>query len=215
MKLRIKLFMITMLAMLAFIGIGFASWTFKNSVETSNISVTDKVAVAVEMDETFGLHAYAEDTYTTEVTALYLICDAPTAATSDYLAGAGVYWAYDAAGEHAVTNLYLKGQLEYNAEDGVLPLTSVTVTFTITNTIALDKYVTIGTTAASADVTINPVADGAVVAYTLALPTLAYTAEVIAFDSVSDVTTMNTYLASNLTGGIQVSASISAKSPTA
>lgn len=211
MKLRTKLFVITLLAMLAFVGVGFASWTFLNEVETSNITVTDKVAVAVEMDETFGLKAYAEESYVNEVTTLYLICDAPTVATSDYLAGAGVYWAYDAAGEHPVTNLYLKGQLEYNAEDGVLPLTSVTVTFTITNDIALDKYVTIGSTVASADVVVSPVADGALVAYTLALPTVAYTSDATSIADVAGVTTMNTYLASHLTGGIQVSAQITNK----
>lgn len=211
-KLRIKLFVITLLAMLAFVGVGFASWTFQNQVTTADITVTDKVAVAVEMDETFGLKAYAEDTYATEVTSLYLICDAPTVA-STYMAGSGVYWAYDAAGAHPITNLYLKGQLNYDAEDGVKPLTSVTVTFTITNNLATNDYITFDNTATiGGTVVISPVADESVVAYTLVLPAVAYTTTATDISNVAGVTAMNTYLNTALSGKkIIVSAQITAK----
>ena len=206
MKLRNKIALITMIAMLAFVGVGFAAWAFQNSVETSAIAPTDKVAVAVEMDETTGLHLYADAEHTIEVTALYMICDAPTVADA-YLAGAGVYWAYDAAGANPVTQLYIHGALNYNAEDGVLPISTVTVQFTLTNTLALDKYVTIGAMSAPANVVVA-VSNGAAVDATLVLPTLTYTSDAIDIEDVAGVTTMNTYLASHLTGNIKVSAQI-------
>ena len=206
MKLRNKIMMITLLAMVAFIGVGFAAWVFQNTVTTSAIEPIDKVAVAVELDETEGLHFYAEDTYATEVTALYMICDAPTVASA-YLAGEGVYWAYDAAGEHPVTQLYVKAALNYDAEDGVLPISTVTVHFTLTNTLALDKYVTIGAMSAPSDVTVA-VSNGALVEAVLVLPTLTYTSDATSIADVAGVTTMNTYLGSHLTGSIQLSAQI-------
>lgn len=209
MKLRFKLMVITLLAMLAFVGVGFASWTFTNSVSTSK-AAEKEVAVAVEMDRTFGLEAYADAEHTIVVNTLYLICDAPTAGTEDYLAGAGVYWAYDAAGLHAITNLYILGELEYNAEDGVKPLSSVTVTFTVTNTLAANDYVTFNSTATvGSNVVISSISDGAEVAYTLPLPTPSYTAAVIAYNSVSQVTAMKEALV--VSGSIQVSAQITAK----
>lgn len=210
MKLRFKLMAITLLAMLAFVGVGFASWTFKNSVSTSDIAAEKEVAVAVEMDRTFALKAYTEAAHTNEITKLYLICDAPTAGTDNYLAGSGVYWASDAAGANRITDLYILGQLEYDPEDGVKPLSSVTVTFTVANTLAANDYVTFDSTATVGDdVVISSISDGAEVAYTLPLPTPSYTAAVIAYNSVAQVTAMKNALV--VSGSIKVSASITAK----
>ena len=134
-------------------------------------------------------------------------------ATSDYLAGSGIYWASDAAGANPITDLYILGQLEYNQEDNVKPLTSVTVTFVVTNTLANNAYVEFDSTATVGDdVVINSISNGAEVAYTLPLPTPSYTAAVVAYNSVAQITAMNTALVSALNGqGIQVSASITAK----
>ena len=103
MKLKNKLALITAVAMLAFGGVGYAAWTF-TKVENAQIStIEDKVAVGIELNDGFKLYNAADDA---EVTALYLICDAPTAETG-ILAGDGIYWATDAAGANAITNVYI------------------------------------------------------------------------------------------------------------
>jgi len=222
MKLRNKLAAITAAAMLAFAGVGFASWTFQNTVSTPEISVVDEVAVAVEMDSTFNLKAYPNNSYTegTEITALYLICDAPTpGAGNNYLEGNGVYWSTSATGKDGsgnkleITDLYLLGKLEYNAEDGVWPLTSVTVTFTVDNNLATNNYINFDNTLVIGDdVVITPVTDAAEVAYVLPLPAVSYTANALAISNVAGVTAMNTYLADALSGTrIIVSAQITDK----
>lgn len=218
MKLRFKLMVITLLAMLAFVGVGFASWTFKNSVSTPNTTIEDKVAVAVELNDNFKLYNAADDL---EVTALYLICDAPVAAEADttkYLAGEGVYWSTSATGKDgsgnklAITNVYIKGTLNYDAEDSVWPVTSVTVTFTAGAFSVTSDYVTFGALTAPAAVVVNVANNADVQSANFALPTVAYTATALAINSVSGVSAMNSALGTSLSGKvISLSAQITAK----
>ena len=123
MKLRNKIAAITAAAMLAFTGVGFAAWTFTTE-RSASVTVTDKVAVGIELNADLALYNADNDT---QVTALYLICDAPEtpAVDADYLAGEGIYWSTSATGKDGsdnkleITDVYLKGTLNKVAEDNV------------------------------------------------------------------------------------------------
>lgn len=196
MKLRNKLALIMVAAMLCFVGVGFAAWTFMN-VENAQVStVQDRVAVGIELNDTFVLYDAATDA---PVTALYLICDAPSGETG-ILNGDGVYWATDEAGTNAITNVYIKGSLAKNMEDGIKDKTSVTVQFTASHNLATNDYVTFGTITAPANKIVeNITASGNydVQSVPFALPTVTYVQANIPH-SISALTTMNTALGTAL-----------------
>ena len=197
MKLKNKLALITAVAMLAFGGVGYAAWTFTN-VENAQIStIEDKVAVGIELNDGFKLYNAADDT---EVTALYLICDAPAAETG-ILAGDGIYWATDAAGANAITNVYIKGSLTKNMEDSVKDKTSVTVQFTATHNLS-STYVTFGALTAPANKVvdnINAAGEFDVQSVSFALPTVEYVQANIPHN-ITELTAMNTALGIDLSG---------------
>ena len=197
MKLRNKLIAITVIAMLAFIGIGFAAWTFTGvqEVEVAAGNIQDKVAVGIELNDGFKLYNADDDT---EVTALYLICDAPTVGVAGkYLAGQGVYWATDAAGANAITDVYIKGTLAKADEDAVLDKATVDVAFTATKSIT-STYIQFGAFSAIANTTGIAVANNAVVqSADFALPAVSYVSAMIP-ESIAELTTMNTTLATEL-----------------
>ena len=118
MKLRNKLAVITTVAMLAFTGVGFASWTFTKTVDADVEHVTGKVTAAIEAK---GLSV--EDGNGNAITGLYLICDAPTqaeltaASVTGLLPGNGLYWSTQADGSDTITSLTLIGEREYDAND--------------------------------------------------------------------------------------------------
>lgn len=117
MKLRNKLAAITAAAMLAFTGVGFASWAFTKSVD-AEVSYNDvgKVTAAIEAKD-----LTVEDGDGNAITGLYLICDAPKAddpmKRADTLPGKGIYWATDAQGVNEITELTLVGERTYDAND--------------------------------------------------------------------------------------------------
>ncbi len=200
MKLRNKIMFITMLAMIAFIGIGFAAWTFTAERAVDDISITDKVAVAVELNDNFALYNADDDS---EITALYLICDAPTAAVAGrYLAGSGVYWSSEADGSNVVTNVYIKGTLNYNVEDNVKPISKVVVTFTAGAFSVTSDYVNFGALTAPAAIEVTVANNADVQSADFALPTVAYTATALAIADVAGVTAMNTALGTSLSGKV-------------
>ena len=86
MNLKNKLAVITATAMLAFVGTGFAAWTFTKSVNADVASITGKVTAAIEAKE-----LKVQDGSGHDVAGLYLICDAPSGQT-DLLPGEGIYW---------------------------------------------------------------------------------------------------------------------------
>lgn len=118
MKLRNKIAAITAAAMLAFTGVGFASWAFTKTVEADVEHVTGKVTAAIEAK---GLSV--EDGSGNAVTGLYIICDAPTSAqladagVTGLLPGEGLYWSTQADGSDKITSLTLIGEREYDAND--------------------------------------------------------------------------------------------------
>ena len=200
MKLKNKLVLIMLVAMLSFFGVGYAAWTFTN-VENAQVStIEDKVAVGIELNDGFKLYNADDDS---EVTTLYLICDAPTG--KDYvLAGSGVYWATDAAGANAITSVYIKGSLTKNMEDSVKDKTTVTVQFTATHNLGVNDYVTFGALTAPANKVvenINAAGSFDVQSVAFALPTVAYsTTEANIPHSIAELTAMNTALATALSG---------------
>ena len=195
MKLRNKIAAITAAAMLAFTGVGFAAWTFTAQREAEVATIEDRVAVGIELTDNFKLYNASGDA---EVTALYLICDAPTGVTG-VLDGAGVYWATDAAGANAITNVYLKGTITKVAEDGVLDnKATVEVQFTTSHDLAANTYVSFGAMTAPANLTNVSTADGTVVqSASFALPAVAYTSVPT---STAELTQMNTALGTALSG---------------
>jgi len=198
MKLRNKLAAIMAAAMLAFAGVGFAAWTFTN-VENAQVStVEDKVAVGIELNDGFKLYNAADDA---EVNTLYLICDAPTS-EDGVLAGSGVYWATDAAGADAITNVYIKGSLTKDMEDSIKDKTSVIVQFTASHNLATNDYVTFGAMTAPANKVVEDItAAGSynVQSVSFALPSVEYVTAKIPH-SIAELTAMNTALGTALGG---------------
>ena len=190
MKLRRSLFVITLLAMLAFIGAGFAAWTFTNEVEQGTDSeATPKIVCAVELNDDFELYNAATDTV---ISLLYLICDAPLSGLNT-LAGHGVYWSSvntAAAWSNKIDNVYIKGTLNYNAYD-IAELASVTVTFATGTNYALTNgtYVTFAAATLPADKVVAVANNAEVKSANFTLPVPSYTASVNTtnFNSVADV----------------------------
>ena len=204
MKLKTKLAMVPALASLLFVGAGFAAWEF-TQVRDADVAVTDKVAVGIELNDNFKLYNADDDA---EITALYLICDAPSG-KSYVLDGAGVYWASDAAGATAVDDVYIKGTLKKEVEDNILDDDKITVSFAASHNLDSD-YITFGSFAAIADVDVTVANNADVQSGDFYLPTLAYVEAEIPH-SVAELTAMNTALATELSGAaLSFSAQITA-----
>lgn len=190
MKLRRTLFIITLFAMLAFIGIGFAAWTFTNEVEQGTDSeATPKIVCAIELNDDFELYNAANDTV---ISSLYLICDAPASGLNT-LAGHGVYWSSvntTAAWANKIDNVYIKGTLNYNAYD-IAEVASVTVTFEVGTNYVLTNgtYVTFAVATLPADKVVNVANNAVVQSANFSLPVPSYNASVNTtnFNSVADV----------------------------
>jgi len=194
MKLRNKLAAITAAAMLAFAGTGFAAWTFTQE-RSAEANITDKVSVGIELTDNFKLYNADDDS---EITALYLICDAPSG-KAYVLNGAGVYWASDAAGATAVDDVYLKGTLTKADEDGVLDnKPNVTVSFGASHSLS-STYINFGAFAAISDEVVAVANNANVQSDDFNLPTVSYVEAEIPH-SVADLTAMNTALATELSG---------------
>ena len=193
MKLRNKLAAITAASMLAFAGIGFAAWTFTQE-RAAEVSVTDKVSVGIELNDNFKLYNADDDA---EISSLYLICDAPTGKTF-VLGGEGVYWASDAAGITKVDDVYLKGTLLKEEEDGILNKSEVTVSFTASHALT-SNYVTFGAFSAIADTTVTVANNADVQSADFYLPAVSYKDAALP-QSVAELTAMNTALATELSG---------------
>lgn len=206
MKLRNKIAAITAAAMVAFTGVGFAAWTFTNVENAQISSIEDKVAVGIELNHDFKLYNADGNA---EVTALYLICDAPTTGTDNYLAGNGIYWSTSATGKNtsgnklAITNVYIKGSLAKVDGDGVWDKTTVDIAFTANYGALSSTYVTFGTAPTIANTTGIAVSNGAVAqSASFELPSVTYTSTALAIKSNAELTAMNTQLATDLSSAV-------------
>lgn len=190
MKLRRTIVLIAIMAMLAFIGIGFAAWTFTNEVEQgTDSSATPKIVCAIELNDDFELY---NATTNTVLSTVYLICDAPASGLNT-LGGHGVYWssANDAtAYANKIDNVYIKGTLNYNAYD-IAEVASVTVTFAVGTNYDLTNgtYVEFAAATLPADKVVAVANNAEVKSVNFALPVPSYNSGVNTtnFNSVADV----------------------------
>jgi len=183
MKLRNKIAAITAAAMLAFAGVGFAAWQFTSTVN-KDASGSNLVTCAVEASDLTADH----DT-------LYLICDAPADPTGNLKAGDGIFWSTSADGLNPITELTLTGEFNHNQEDldyehGIEYEFTCTPSGDLAADTAYFTY-TAGSFASGETGTSTTFADVTAV-YTL--PTYEYVAAVKAYNSVSQVTAMNSAL---------------------
>ena len=116
MKLRNKIAAITAAAMLAFTGVGFATWTFTKTVEDS-VTSTSKVTCGIEAN---NLKVYNGDTeIDTEIENIYVVFDAPTTADGNRKAGEGIFYCSDITSPSTtkITTLKLVGQIDHIEND--------------------------------------------------------------------------------------------------
>ena len=198
MKLRNKLSIITGAAALAFAGVGFGAWVFQNEVATTDVNGTPLLTCAVELNNDFKLYEAGESE---PLSGLYLICDAPaTGGHATVMAGEGVYWSTandHTAAANKIANVYIKGTLEYDAND-IDDLTSVTVTFTDNCTLTAGTYVQFAAATLPAAVTVtgDDLVDGAEVqSADFALPVPSYKEAINTIDTVAKVNTVTAGLA--------------------
>ena len=168
MKLRNKLAIITTTAMLAFTGVGFASWAFTKSVSDS-ASVVGKVTASIE-----AKNLSVEDGNGNEISSLYIICDAPSGETG-LVAGNGIYWSTENSNDVSkkITSLTLIGSVEEDDND-IADISTYDGHFASTVTSAISgTYVSVAS-ASALDVTVTSTAKDADVEYVWNLPALSY-----------------------------------------
>lgn len=178
MKLRNKLAAITATAMLAFAGVGFASWAFTKQV-SQDASVTGVVTAAIEANDVSA----DPDTF-------YLICDAPSG-QSGLVAGNGIYWSDTAENDGSVlSSITLTGAVIQNDEN-LLDFSKYKGKFVITAEALDTTYVDIAAVNLTTDlITVDSKNGDCEYEYTL--PALSYATVPT---SVAQVSTMNAELA--------------------
>jgi len=169
MKLRNKLAAITAAAMLAFTGVGFATWAFTKTVDAEVENISGQVTAAIEAS-----NLSIEDGAGNAVSGLYIICDAPSGQTG-LLAGEGIYWSTtnDAtAKNHKVTSLTLIGSVTEDDND-ILDFTTYDGNFKMTSVSAISGT-WVNVAAASLDEIVTSGSKNADVQYVWTLPALSY-----------------------------------------
>ena len=170
MKLQNKLAAITTAAMLAFVGAGFAAWTFTSSVN-DNAVVAGEATAAIEAD---GLRV--TDAAGNDIANLYLICDAP-AGEAGLADGNGIYWSTENSNDYskAITSVKLVGSVNYDVND-IDDFDSYTGHFASTATAAVaGTWVNIAATSALDQDVVSADEDDDV-EYTWTLPAPSYAA---------------------------------------
>ena len=165
MNLRNKIILITIVTIIALVGVGFATWTFTNQVEASVSGAEGAVTAAIEAD---GLEVKTADGSAT-VTALYIICDSPTT-------GHGIYWSTTndtTSWDNRIEQIKLVGSVNENDFD-IADFTKYTGKFT-----GSSNAVTAGTwidaiSAIALDQDVESASKNADVQTLVTLPTLSY-----------------------------------------
>lgn len=178
MKLRNKIATITTAAMLAFVGAGFAAWTFTKQV-SEEAPVTGVVTAAIEANNVSA-----------DPAEFYLICDAPSG-QAGLVAGNGIYWSDTAANDGSVlSSITLTGTVTGNDEN-LLDFSKYKGKFEITADAIDTTYVDIAAVNVTTDlITVN--SKNGDCEYTYNLPALSYATVPT---SVAQVTAMNNELA--------------------
>ena len=116
MNLKGKIVIITLVAIVALVGVGFATFTFTNSVNDS-AAISGNVAAAIEAKSVEVKNAEGN----ADVTNLYIICSSQAAN--------GIYWSTTADGSNQITQVKLIGSVNEDDNDFV-DFTEYTGTFT-------------------------------------------------------------------------------------
>lgn len=147
-------------AALALVGTGYAAWQFNTVVNTTK-DASGLVTAAIE--------AESVDVKVDGVDTLYLIMDACKDAGHNHAAGNGIYWAKDAEGKNAVTELTLTGHVNYDEND-IVDFSGYVGHFEVTTALSTNSYVTFGSSANPADVAVAENNGDCVATYTLPVP---------------------------------------------
>ena len=193
MNLRSKIVIITLMAVVAIVGVGYATWTF-NTEATGNVDVTATGFAAIEANNVQVKNA----TGTADVTVLYIVCEKP--------GEGGIYWSTAADGSAKITQIKLIGVVNEDDNDK-LDFTKYTGTFTCD--FAGDNTLTyFNIPAISINEDVESASKNANVEYLYTLPTLSYK------DAPESVAEVNEMLAEVNNKSIEITFSFAVKSVT-
>lgn len=161
MNLKGKIVIITLVAIVALVGVGFATFTFTNSVNDS-AAISGNVAAAIEAQSVEVKNAEG----TADVTNLYIICSSQAAN--------GIYWSTTADGSNQITQVKLIGSVNEDDNDFV-DFTKYTGTFTSSVTGAPESTTWINIASfATLNEDVESTSKNANVEYVYTLPALSY-----------------------------------------
>ncbi len=106
MKLRSKILIITVMAVVALMGVGYATWTF-TTAQTDDVNAAGTAFAAIEAQNVQIKNADGS----ADVTNLYIICAKPE---ED-----GIYWSTDPTGSTVLTQIRLIGAVNENDFDNL------------------------------------------------------------------------------------------------
>lgn len=163
MNLRNKIILITIVTIIALVGVGFATWTFTNSVTESVSAISGAVTAAIEAKNVEVKTADGSAT----VSALYIICDSPTT-------GHGIYWSTTndtTAFANKIEQVKLIGSVNEDDND-ILDFTTYVGNFSCTFAAVSGTYVSVAALAIDHNETSE--SKNADVEYVINLPALSY-----------------------------------------
>ena len=164
MNLKGKIVLITVITIIALVGVGFASWTITTSADSNIGGVSGVVTAAIEAE---GVQVKTADGSAT-VSALYIICDSPTS-------GNGIYWSTtnDAtAYDNKITQVKLVGSVNEDDND-IADIAKYTGNFSCSFAgVSTATYINVPAIALNEDVV--SASKNADVEYLYTLPTLTY-----------------------------------------
>jgi len=162
MNLRNKIVIITLIAIVALMGVGYATWTF-TTAQTEDVNISSMAYAAIEANNVQVKTADGN----TDVNTLYIICDQP--------GKDGIYWSTtndSTAHQHMITQVKLIGSVNEDDND-YLDFAKYTGTFSCSyagnSTLT---YVNIPAFALNEDV--ESASANADVEYIYTLPSLSY-----------------------------------------
>jgi len=178
MRLSNKIAIISIIAIIALIGAGFATWTFATSVDSSIDDISGGAHAAIEANNVVIKNAAG----TATISTLYIICDSPS--------DEGIYWSTtndSTAAANKITQIKLIGSVNEDDND-VLDFSTYTGTFSCSFAgVSTGTWVNVPSISLSQNVTSE--SKNADVEYLYTLPTLTYKAVPT---SVSEVNSLQT-----------------------
>lgn len=176
MKIQNKIAIICLIAIIAIIGTGFATWTFTTSVDADIASISGSATAAIEASNVQVKTADGSAT----VSTLYIICDSPN--------GDGIYWSTSADGSNPITQVKLIGIVNEDDND-ILDFSTYVGTFTASMTGAPNSTTWVNVPTVTLDHDVTSTGKNTNVEYVYTLPTLSYKAVPT---SVSEVNALET-----------------------